>query len=823
MPNSACFYNNQFRGNVIKQILFVLLFVCFSIASYAQSCPQNIDFENGTFNGWICYTGGVAAVGGQNVISLTESGPIPGRHTMLSSFPGDGLDPFGRFPVNCPNGSGNSIKLGNTNGGAEAEGISYTFTVPANQNEYTLIYNYAVVFQDPNHQQYEQPRMQIEITNVTDNSTISCSSFAFFPYGTPLPGFELSENPGTATPVWYKNWSAVSINLNGNAGKTIRLFFKTADCTFRRHFGYAYIDVNSECSGRFEGASFCPDDSKVDVIAPYGYQSYTWFNSTFTQVLGTQQTLSFAPPPTTSTSLAVVLVPYNGYGCLDTLYTDVIDNLVVIADAGRDTISCNHSPVQIGAAAKLGVRYEWIPAAGLSNPNIASPLAAPDTTTTYVVFAKSNGGGCLHTDTVTVKAELVDNSIKLSGKPSYCIGSGDSAVLIVQPADSIQWYRNNIAIPGANKTNYKATQSGLYHAVLFGRSGCSLTTVKQKVNISSVPVSAFAINKPAQCFFGNQFIFKNNSTNAVGEMIYSWILSDGTQAATKDLTYSFKKAGVFEVKLVVSSNIICADTAKFTVIVYENAVAEFAVEPTCINLPVIPVNNTKDNLGSPINYMWTFSNGQTSTLRNPPAQAYTSAGNYNINLSVSTAQCPLPVHTLKQTVVIDRPKPGITYPVEFAVIKLPLDLHARQFGETVLWNPVVNLDNAKSFNPVFKGTAEQLYAIEIKTKSGCVTTDTQLVKLVKSIEIYVPAAFTPNGDGKNDVLRPVMYGIKQLRYFKIFNRWGQQFYQTQNTKQGWDGLFKNVQQEMQTVVWMIEAVGVDGNIYTKKGTSILLR
>lgn len=36
---------------------------------------------------------------------------------------------------------------------------------------------------------------------------------------------------------------------------------QTADCTFRRHFGYAYIDVNSECSGRFEGASFCPEDT----------------------------------------------------------------------------------------------------------------------------------------------------------------------------------------------------------------------------------------------------------------------------------------------------------------------------------------------------------------------------------------------------------------------------------------------------------------------------------------------------------------------------------------------------------------------------------
>ncbi|MEI9957836.1 MAG: hypothetical protein WDM90_16400 [Ferruginibacter sp.] len=66
-----------------------------------------------------------------------------------------------------------------------------------------------------------------------------------------------------------------------------------------------------------------PDDSVVNVVAPYGYQSYTWYNSTFTQVLGSQQTLSFVPPPPSSTTVAVVLVPYNGYGCLDTLYTDL--------------------------------------------------------------------------------------------------------------------------------------------------------------------------------------------------------------------------------------------------------------------------------------------------------------------------------------------------------------------------------------------------------------------------------------------------------------------------------------------------------------------
>ncbi|MBL0146234.1 MAG: hypothetical protein IPP48_11130 [Chitinophagaceae bacterium] len=266
-----------------KQLFIAALSMLLSNIISAQTCPPNIDFENGSFIGWTCYTGGVAAVGGQNVITLNSSGgPVPDQHTIISSFPGGGLDPFGNFPVNCPNGSGYSIKLGNTSGGAQAEGVSYDFTIPANKNEYNLIYHYAVVFEDPNHQQFEQPRMEIEVTNVTDNKTIDCSSFAFFPYGTPLPGFELSDITLSNAPIWYKNWSAVSVNLDNLAGKHIRLFFKTSDCTFRLHFGYAYIDVNSQCDSRLEGASFCVDDSVVNVIAPYGYQSYKWYNSTFT-------------------------------------------------------------------------------------------------------------------------------------------------------------------------------------------------------------------------------------------------------------------------------------------------------------------------------------------------------------------------------------------------------------------------------------------------------------------------------------------------------------------------------------------------------------
>jgi hypothetical protein len=107
------------------------------------------------------------------------------------------VDEFGGFPVNCPNGSGHSIKLGNNRGGGQAEGISYEFTIPAGQNVYSLIYHYAVVFQDPNHEIFQQPRLEIEVTNITDNTVLNCSSFTFIPFGNILPGFFLSQTQQT--------------------------------------------------------------------------------------------------------------------------------------------------------------------------------------------------------------------------------------------------------------------------------------------------------------------------------------------------------------------------------------------------------------------------------------------------------------------------------------------------------------------------------------------------------------------------------------------------------------------------------------------------
>src|SRR5690348_3775760 len=105
-----------------KCYIVVSLVMLASFAANAQECPRNIDFETGTFDGWECYIGTAEKIDNENYINLTNSGgPVNGRHTMFGA--NAGTDPYGGFPINCPNGSGYSVRLGNDEAGTQAEGI----------------------------------------------------------------------------------------------------------------------------------------------------------------------------------------------------------------------------------------------------------------------------------------------------------------------------------------------------------------------------------------------------------------------------------------------------------------------------------------------------------------------------------------------------------------------------------------------------------------------------------------------------------------------------------------------------------------------------
>ena len=177
------------------------------------------------------------------------------------------------------------------------------------------------------------------------------------------------------------------------------------------------------------------------------------------------------------------------------------------------------------------------------------------------------------------------------------------------------------------------------------------------------------------------------------------------------------------------------------------------------------------------------------------------------------------------TVSVTAPVPGIRYKAVTATPNIPLQLQARALGNnySYQWIPPVGLNISNIKDPVFDYDKQTEYFIRISSGIGCITVDTLLVNIVNTPSVFVPNAWTPNGDGHNDYLFPLTINVTQLKYFRVFNRWGQKVFETNIIGNGWDGNFNGKPQPIDVYVWTVEAVSSGGIIYKTSGRAVLLR
>lgn len=162
-----------------------------------------------------------------------------------------------------------------------------------------------------------------------------------------------------------------------------------------------------------------------------------------------------------------------------------------------------------------------------------------------------------------------------------------------------------------------------------------------------------------------------------------------------------------------------------------------------------------------------------------------------------------------------------------AAMNQPLQLQVREVGvagvTSYTWTPGTFLSNPNSASPVATLTADQRFIVVGTTATGCQGIDEILVKVYKGPDIYVPSGFTPNNDGLNDLLSPIAVGIKEFRFFRVFNRWGQMIYHTQDPKRGWDGKINGAIQPTGTYIWIAEGIDYKGNLVNRKGSVTIIR
>lgn len=351
--------------------------------------------------------------------------------------------------------------------------------------------------------------------------------------------------------------------------------------------------------------------------------------------------------------------------------------------------------------------------------------------------------------------------------------------------------------------------------VQFVVTNCSKTVVANIPELPDEP-NTYTI----QCE-GKTVWFRNLSQ---GGFSYHWDFGvPGATSTDFEPTYTYPDTGVYRVTLVVNQGSTCSDSISRLVKVYPEYRADFEwLGPLCPEQPVRFFDSSTATYPPVVSWNWSFGDGSSSDLQNPEHTYATPGGPKDVTLiSRSRLGCRDTVTKTLPLPYFD-PRAGND---TIIVLGYPFFLNGRG-AEFYHWSPADYLSDPNIANPAvtFPDTGRYTYVLTGTNEEGCVGTDTIRIWVVKDGSIFVPSAFSPNGDGLNDDLRPFTVGYSNINYFYVFNRYGQQvFSSASNNYPAWNGSFNGKPADVGVYYWVINVTGADGTKTTQKGDVTLVR
>lgn len=789
-----------------------------SFNAFSQNCPENIGFETGTFTKWQTYTGLVetSLAGNKTVNKVNVIAGVPSllRHSIINSK--TAKDPYGDFSVLAPNGSNYSVKLGNDGTGKQAERISYLITVPNDKPVFNLTYQYAVVFQDPNHIEAEQPRFNVKVLDLSTNSYINCASFEYIATSN-LPGFKKSKVPG----VIYKDWSPVSINLSNYQGKQLLIEFTTADCTQSGHFGYAYLDVNEKCESIIQGNSKCDNSDDVMLMGPGGYEFYKWYNEDRSVFYGEGNNITIKPALKENDKVILDLIPYAGFGCTNTVSTIIQKgffelNLVTEINACKDEIiDLTAEKYRINMAAD--VSYEYFADFELKN-SLPKPTEITKSGTYYIKARSINGCSAVKPiEVIFIDITNIDVLANATACANSVIDLTSSTIQKKVPAGLTKTYFTDLQLTKVVTDPQKITQSGSYY-IHFQSQYCSVIK-KVDVEIYKLPILKIN-NPPAVCAPNTVDITTANVTQGSDSNIQLSYFSD------KDLTLQINhpnaiaKSGIYYIKAINTNGCVAVKPIEVKVYELPNLVIKNP-DPVCAPM-VIDLTDPMHYTGTTTDVSYTFSEKTSGKILNNPKQIDKS-GTYlvtikNLNGCEITKDITVQINAQPQ-LVINHPAPVfLTQSVDLTnpdIIKGSSD-----YVKVAYW---YDSKMQKSIEQASRITKSGIYYISLTNLSGCTIVAEVKAELVNLPKINVPTAFTPF-KGTNNKLYPFIDHLKNLISFKVYNKWGNLVFETNSSEpeKGWNGYFRNSAQPFETYTWVAEGINLIDKKFSTKGNTILI-
>lgn len=326
--------------------------------------------------------------------------------------------------------------------------------------------------------------------------------------------------------------------------------------------------------------------------------------------------------------------------------------------------------------------------------------------------------------------------------------------------------------------------------------------------------SGCALNAPTKFYQRPNIIF-TQCAPAPATHTYTWTPADYIEDTTASNTTAFvPRTTIYQMQIMDTNRCYRRDTVSVTVSVRNPKVGPTRDTAICVG------DHVDLYATGGANYQWYPAAGLSCTnCSNPIATPATTTTYHAVvfdqygcsdTLTVKIVVHPLPVITLNPDTTI--------------IWGETLQLNAYVPGGLYyLWDPVTGLNNANIPNPYATPQVTTMYTLIAVDTNLCRSTDSVKVTVRTDIPVNIPSAFTPNGDGKNDKFHIANLRFQKLVEFRVFNRWGQEVFSTNDNTKGWDGTYKGSAQETGVYNYVIRVAWPDGHVETYKGDVTLIR
>jgi gliding motility-associated-like protein len=428
------------------------------------------------------------------------------------------------------------------------------------------------------------------------------------------------------------------------------------------------------------------------------------------------------------------------------------------------------------------------------------------------IFRIRNSLGCTQ-DTSIIITQPALLTIDATATPSTC--AGNDGLISITGGGGVPAYQYSID----NGISYQALNNflippGIYNNIVIkDANGCTANTAA----IVSLNDTMRLTLGPDSTICAGSSITLLPQTNALTDT-YKWTPALGLNYDTiKNPVASPTDTSQY---ILTAKWGICQRTDTVIINILHKPVAHAGRDTSICSKTFALLNGNASDLSGTVNYTWSPSANVTppntaSAVATPDStQLYilTVTDNYGCNFSVSdsilvTMQPPVAAFAGNDT---------------NAILGRAHQLMGSG-GSNYLWSPAGPLDNPFIQNPNAKLYNDTYFSVLVTDSIGCTGTDNVFIKVYEGPNYYVPNTFTPNGDGLNDIFRPIPVGIQNTMYFRVFDRYGNLMYQTNKWLDGWDGTYNGKKSSTGTYVWMIKGTDKNGRIVEMQGTVILIR